>query len=41
MLDIQQGNFGEIPTDPAPKYSDDFAWICQDNSIVEETDGDD
>ena len=41
MSDIQQGNFGETPTDPAPKYSDDFAWICQDNSIVEETDGGD
>ncbi len=40
MSDIASGKFGEVPTDPAPKYSDDFAWICQDNSITEETEGD-
>jgi len=38
--EIASGNFGEVPTDPAPKYSDDFAWICQDNSITEELEGD-
>ena len=41
MSDIQSGKFGEAPTVPAPKYSDDFAWICQDNSITEESEGDD
>ncbi|MBC8202260.1 MAG: PD-(D/E)XK nuclease family protein [Planctomycetes bacterium] len=41
ILDIANGKFGEVPTDPAPKYSDDFAWICQDNSITEEAEGDD
>jgi len=41
IRDISIGKFGEKPTDPAPKYSDDFAWICQDNSITEETEGDD
>jgi hypothetical protein len=41
LSDIQSGKFGEAPTEPAPKYSDDFAWICQDNSIVDESEGDD
>ena len=41
MCDIANSKFGEAPTDPAPKYSDDFAWICQDNSITEESEGDD
>ena len=41
MSDIQSCKFGEAPTVPAPKYSDDFAWICQDNSITEESEGDD
>lgn len=41
LCDIQSGKFGKTPTDPAPKYSDDFAWICQDNSIVDEIEGDD
>jgi hypothetical protein len=40
LLDIQNSNFGEFPTDPAPKYSDDLAWICQDNNITEEPKGD-
>jgi ATP-dependent helicase/DNAse subunit B len=41
LSDIQSGNFADAPTDPAPKYSDDFAWICQDNSIVDESEGGD
>ena len=40
LSDIQRGQFGEVPTNPAPKYSDDFAWICQDNSIIDEFEGD-
>ena len=41
VCSIQNGEFSESPRVPAPKYSDDFAWICQDNSIVEESLGDD
>ena len=41
LFDIQSGKFGDYPTDPAPKYSDDFAWICQDNSIIDENEGED
>ncbi len=39
LSDIRSGNFGEAPSDPAPKYSSDFAWICQDNSIIDESEG--
>ncbi len=41
LSDIQSGIFGDAPSDPAPKYSSDFAWICQDNSIIDESEGDD
>ena len=41
LSDIQSRKFGDAPTTPAPKYSDDFAWICQDNSIVDESEVDD
>lgn len=41
VCSILNGEFSDTPRVPAPKYSDDFAWICQDNSIVEESWGDD
>jgi len=30
------GEFTDAPTEPAPKYSDTYAWICQDDSITAE-----
>ena len=41
MSDIRTGKFGKEPTVPAPKYSEEFAWICQDDSITEEAEGED
>jgi CRISPR/Cas system-associated exonuclease Cas4 (RecB family) len=32
--------YNEQPTEPAPKYSDTYSWICQDDSVVEESNDD-
>lgn len=37
---IMNNEFGNTPTLPAPKYSSNFSWICQDNSVVEESSDD-
>ncbi|MEE2912590.1 MAG: PD-(D/E)XK nuclease family protein, partial [Planctomycetota bacterium] len=37
ITSILEGEFTERPTEPAPKYSDTFSWICQDNSVTEQS----
>ena len=37
---ILKSEFNERPTEPAPKYSDTYAWICQDDSITVESNDD-
>jgi ATP-dependent helicase/DNAse subunit B len=39
IISILENNYSVEPIDPAPKYSDDFSWICQDNNVVVETSG--
>jgi len=37
ITSILDNSYSDEPTDPAPKYSDDFSWICQDNNVVVES----
>jgi CRISPR/Cas system-associated exonuclease Cas4 (RecB family) len=37
---IMECDYKETPTAPAPKYSDTYSWICQDNSVIEESSDD-
>ena len=37
---IMNNEFGNTPTFPAPKYSGNYSWLCQDNSVVEESSND-
>jgi hypothetical protein len=37
ILSILENVYGDAPSSPAPKFSDTFSWICQDNSVVEES----
>ena len=34
---ILTNQYSDVPATPAPKFSDTFSWICQDNSVVEES----
>jgi ATP-dependent helicase/nuclease subunit B len=34
---ILDNEYSDIPADPAPKFSDDFSWICQDSNVIEES----
>jgi hypothetical protein len=34
---ILKNEYSDSPAIPSPKFSDNYSWICQDNSIVEET----
>jgi hypothetical protein len=40
ILSILNNEYGEQPIVPAPKYSETYSWICQDNSVVEEASDD-
>jgi len=37
ILSILDNVYDEAPSTPAPKFSDAFSWICQDNSVIEES----
>ena len=37
---IMECDYKETPIIPAPKYSDTYSWICQDNSVIEESSDD-
>ncbi|MBC8202147.1 MAG: PD-(D/E)XK nuclease family protein [Planctomycetes bacterium] len=36
---ILDNMYSDVPIDPAPKFSDEFSWVCQDNNVVTETGG--
>ena len=36
---ILRNEYCDFPITPAPKYSDTYSWICQDNSVEEEAGG--
>jgi hypothetical protein len=37
---ILNSEFNERPTEPAPRYSDTYSWICQDDSVTAESNDD-
>lgn len=37
---ILKGEFNERPTVPAPRYSDTYSWICQDDSVTADSNDD-
>jgi hypothetical protein len=40
LASILNSEFSERPTEPAPKYSDTYSWICQDDSVTAESNDD-
>ncbi len=37
IISILDNKYSDIPTDPAPRFSEDYSWICQDNSVTVES----
>ncbi len=37
ILSIISNKFSDTPEVPAPKFNEQFSWVCQDNSVVEES----
>jgi ATP-dependent helicase/nuclease subunit B len=37
ILAILNSEFSDEPTDPAPRFSELYSWICQDNNVLEES----